>query len=80
MKKKNLKNLSINKSKVSNLNKDDIMAGLAIKTYFYQCGTDYAQCGTGPQTIACTGGLVCTYNSVERCQTIEVDRYTVPIC
>jgi hypothetical protein len=74
MKKKNLKNLSINKSKVSNLNKEDIIAGLAIITYYYQ------QCGTGPQTIACTGGIICTYNSVQRCQTIEVDYATRPIC
>lgn len=79
MKKKNLKSLNINKSKVSNLNKEDIMAGLAIKTYFY-CGTDYAQCGTGPATIGCTGGLACTYNSVERCNTNEVDFATRPIC
>jgi len=74
MKKKNLKSLSINKSKVSNLNKEDIIAGLAIKTYYYY------QCGTGPETIGCTGGAACTYNSVQRCQTNEVDYATRPIC
>lgn len=74
MKKKNLKSLQIKKSTVSNLNKDEILAGLAIRTYYYQCGT-------GPETIACTqGGVECTYNSRERCKTNEVDYATRPIC
>jgi hypothetical protein len=80
MKKKNLKSLKLEKSTVSNLNKNEIQAGLAIYTYFFQCGTNYQQCGTGPQTIACTGGAACTFNSKDRCQTIEVDAFTRPIC
>jgi hypothetical protein len=74
MKKKNLKTLDIKKSIVSNLNKEEILAGLAILTHYY------TQCGTGPQTIACTGGILCTYNSVQRCKTNEVDYGTRPIC
>ncbi|WP_046744485.1 hypothetical protein [Kordia zhangzhouensis] len=75
MKKKSLKSLSVKKSTISNLNKDEILAGLAIRTY-------YTICGTGPLTIyGCpTNGLDCTYNSRERCKTNEVDGNTLPIC
>ena len=75
MKKKSLKNLSVRKSTISSLNKNEVKAGLAIRTY-------YKQCGTGPATIySCeTEGEPCTYNSRERCKTNEVDANTIPIC
>ncbi|WP_046759392.1 hypothetical protein [Kordia jejudonensis] len=79
MKKKSLKNLNVKKTTVSNLNK----GGAAIRTY-------YTVCGTGPQTIVCTYNCpsqLCTllidcdtYNSQNRCKTIEVDPTTLPIC
>ena len=88
MKKKNLKNLSVKKSTISNLNEDALKGG-AIRTF-------YTVCGTGPHTIACTFqaptcgvSLACTfvepdcggtYNSMNRCKTIEVDQNTLPIC
>ncbi|WP_433991571.1 class I lanthipeptide [Kordia algicida OT-1] len=74
MKKKNLKNLSVNKSTISNLNKNGVIGGARLTRYYYQCGT-------GPQTIVCTeAGPECTYNSRERCKTNEVDYATRPIC
>lgn len=79
MKKKKLKNLDIRKATVSSLNKDAIKAGLAIRTY-------YTICGTGPETIycptqLCTVLIQCdTYNSQNRCKTVEVDPNTLPIC
>jgi len=61
MKKKNLKNLSINKSKISNLNKKNIIAGVA------NINTRYDVCGTGPESILCTVVFTCTHKSVNRC-------------
>jgi hypothetical protein len=82
MKKKNLKSLRVKKSTISNLNKSEIVAGLQIKTYYFQCGT-------GPETIICTynctynctaTGCGTTYNSMNKCATIERDANTIPIC
>ncbi|PTX62367.1 hypothetical protein C8N46_103467 [Kordia periserrulae] len=76
MKKKNLTNLSVKKSTISNLNK----GGLSVPQ------TDYRVCGTGPETIYycvtkyCSLLSPCDYNSVNRCKTIEVDGNTLPIC
>ncbi|KAB8154922.1 hypothetical protein EZY14_003315 [Kordia sp. TARA_039_SRF] len=81
MKKKNFKNLSVKKSTISNLNKDFAKGGAAVPK------TDYRVCGTGPatiytcQTVYCSVFVQCdTYNSMNRCKTIEVDANTVPIC
>ncbi|MCH2196969.1 hypothetical protein [Kordia sp.] len=74
MKKKKLKNLNVKKSTISNLSKDALTGG-TIRTH-------YTVCGTGPHTIACTfqAPNCGTYNSVNQCQTIEVDKNTIPIC
>ncbi|WP_430412844.1 hypothetical protein [Kordia sp.] len=83
MKKKKLKSLDIKKSTVSNLNKSTLTGGALVPN------THYVVCGTGPQTIICTFNctfnctfqLGCgTYNSQNRCKTIEVDPSTLPIC
>ncbi len=81
MKKKSLKNLSVNKSTVSSLNKRMVKAGAAAPD------TNYFVCGTGPQTIFTCPTAFCsvlspcdTYNSMNRCKTIEVDPTTLPIC
>lgn len=83
MKKKNLKSLSVKKSTISNLNKN-VKGGAAVPN------THYIVCGTGPETIVCTYRCTfnCTfvepncgtYNSMNRCKTIEVDANTLPIC
>lgn len=79
MKKKKLKSLDIKKSTISNLNKNTLNGGALVPQ------THYVVCGTGPQTIICT--FTCTfqiecetYNSQNRCKTIEVDQNTLPIC
>lgn len=79
MKKKKLKNLNVKKSTISKLNTNNIIAGLQVRT-------NYDQCGTGPVTIYCHTRFcsvfqACdTYNSMNRCKTIEVDKDTFPIC
>ncbi len=82
MKKKKLKSLDIKKSTISQLNKNTLNGGALVPN------THYVVCGTGPQTIICTfnctfqigcGGTT-TYNSQNRCKTIEVDQNTLPIC
>ncbi|WP_298516852.1 hypothetical protein [uncultured Kordia sp.] len=80
MKKKKLKNLNVNKSTISNLNKN-VKGGAAAPN------TLYFVCGTGPQTIFTCPTAYCsilspcdTYNSMNRCKTIEVDSNTIPIC
>lgn len=79
MKKKKLKSLDIKKSTVSKLNKNTLNGGALVPN------THYVVCGTGPQTIICTFNCTfqfdCdTYNSQNRCKTIEVDANTLPIC
>lgn len=83
MKKKKLKSLDIKKSTISKLNKNTLNGGALVPK------THYAVCGTGPQTIICTFNctfdctfqIECeTYNSQNRCKTIEVDQNTLPIC
>lgn len=80
MKKKNLKNLSVKKSTISNLNK--VTGGAPAPS-----NTLYIVCGTGPQTIYTCPTAFCSifikcnpYNSMNRCKTIEVDGNTLPIC
>lgn len=68
MKKKSLKHLSLSKKTVSHLNKNEVSGGaITFPTIFY-CQT--AGCGT--QINGC--------NSRQVCETIEVDRRTIPIC
>jgi hypothetical protein len=81
MKKKNLKSLSVKKSTISSLNKRMVKAGAAAPN------TNYFVCGTGPQTIFTCPSAFCsifepcdTYNSKNRCETIERDTNTLPIC
>ncbi|WP_156169306.1 hypothetical protein [Kordia jejudonensis] len=73
MKKKNLKILSVKKSTISNLNKENIIAGLA-------ANTSYAVCDIEPETNLCTVIFTCTHNSKGHCVTNEVDDTTRPIC
>ncbi|WP_420572922.1 hypothetical protein [Kordia sp.] len=76
MKKKNLKNLSVKKLTISNLT-GEAQKGGTIRTFYKYCGTGPETIFTCPQT---NGGLACTYNSQNRCETIEVDGNTLPIC
>ncbi|MEM6685138.1 MAG: hypothetical protein AAF617_05020, partial [Bacteroidota bacterium] len=69
-------NLSVKKSTISSLNKT--FGGTAKNTI-------YIICGTGPESIRCTfrctfTGCGTTFNSRDRCETIEVDKNTIPIC
>lgn len=73
MKKKNLKNLSLNKSSISNL--DAVSGGAASISVFICTGLTFFRTCTVLTANDCG-----TYNSVNRCQTIEVDRFTRPIC
>ena len=73
MKKKNLKSLSVKKSTISNLNREDIIAGLAANTRYVMCDID-------PETNLCTVVFTCTHNSKGHCVTNEVDDATRPIC
>ncbi|MEM6718936.1 MAG: hypothetical protein AAF611_06470 [Bacteroidota bacterium] len=80
MKKKNLKNLSVKKSTISNLNKTRGGAGTFTKDYAV-CGTGPASIFTCPNTVYCSVLIKCDpYNSINRCKTIEVDANTLPIC
>ena len=80
MKKKSIKHLKLGKKTVSKLNKNEVAGGVAPESF-------YVPCPTPPITIYCTfncttgcGTQIKTCNSVQRCQTIEVDAQTLPIC
>ena len=68
MKKKSLKHLNLGKKVVSKLNKNTVQGGAITYPTFRYCQT--AGCGT--QIEGC--------NSREVCETVEVDKYTTPIC
>lgn len=68
MKKKSLKHLSLGKNTVSNLTKNEVSGGAITFPTFRYCQT--AGCGTNIEGC----------NSREVCETIEVDRFTTPIC
>ena len=79
MKKKSIKHLKLGKKTVSKLTKNEATGG-APESF-------YVICPTPPITIYCTfnctvgcGTLIRTCNSVQACQTIEVDTQTLPIC
>lgn len=83
MKKQKLIKLALNKKSISDLN--GVNGGVST------LNTLYKECGTGPVTVytcpsirfVCNASIryACTtYNSVNRCKTIEVDANTLPIC
>lgn len=77
MKKKSINSLKLRKSTVSNLNKTNGGADATLSVFI---------CPTPPVTILCSVLIKCQslnddcYNSRNRCQTIERDQNTLPIC
>ena len=71
MKKKSIKHLSLGKKTVSKLNKQEVAGGIGI-SFFIPCTTPGPTTNCGTQIQGCI--------SMQVCETVEVDRNTIPIC
>ena len=73
MKKKSIKHLTLGKKTVSKLNKNEVSGGtLTGVSFFIKCITPGPTRFCGTQIPGC--------NSMQVCETIEVDNNTLPIC